>query len=235
MDNIVDIFRTAIEDLGQTISVDSVVDNGNGTWTLFVQNTKWLRPYADNMSRSTKVTISAVDYNITSLVYNTSITLTTATDLSSVTSLIIQAPIYINGTQLAVSKERGNVLQKWTEYPFVWLVEPFLADENKDKRSIIASSPDLTLLFLDGDNATDWSTNDRYTKVIKPMDELVEALYQKILTTRATFGKVTSWKVIRHAKFGKQAENGHIHSIIDENTSGVELRFSVDILKKCNC
>jgi len=235
MENIVDIFRTAIEDLGQTISVDSVVDNGNGTWTLNVQNTKWLRPYANNQSRSTKVTINSVDYDITEVVYNTSITLTTATDLSSVTSFSIQAPVYINGTQLAVGKERGNSQFKWTQYPFVWLVEPFIADESKDRRSIIASSPDLTLLFLDSDNKTDWTTADRYSRVIKPMDELVEALYQKILTTRSTFGKVTSWKVIRHAKFGKQSENGHIHSIIDENTSGVELRFSVDILKKCNC
>jgi hypothetical protein len=235
MDNIVDLFRTAIEDLGQTIPINSVVDNLDGTWTLNVSKTKWLRPYANNMSRSTSVTINSVAYPITELVYDASITLTTNTDLSSFTSLTIQAPIYINGTQLMVAKDRGNVLQKWTEYPFVWLVEPFIADESKDKRSIIASTPDLTMLFLDGDNANDWSTSDRYSNVINPMDEIVEAFYQKLITTRATFGRVTSWKVIRHAKFGKQAENGHIHSIIDEKTSGVELRFSVEILKKCNC
>ena len=235
MDNIVDLFRTAIEDLGQTIPINLVVNNGNGTWTLNVNNTKWLRPYSMNMSRSTSVTINSISYPITSLVYNTSITLTTATNLSSFTSLTIQAPIYINGTQLMVAKDRGNIAQKWTEYPFVWLVEPFIADESKDKRSIIASTPDLTMLFLDGDNANDWSTSDRYSNVINPMDEIVEAFYQKLITTRATFGKVKSWKVIRHAKFGKQAENGHIHSIIDEKTSGVELRFSIEILKKCNC
>ena len=235
MDNIVDLFRTAIEDLGQTISINSVVDNSDGTWTLNVSKTRWLRPYAENWSRSTKVTIGSTDYNITSLIYNTSITLTTMDDLSSASSFTIQAPLYINGTQLSAMKDRDAIDKKWTGYPFVWLVEPFIADESKDKRSIIASTPDLTMLFLDGDNANDWSTADRYEKVINPMDEIVEAFYQKIITTRATFGKVTSWKVIRHAKFGKQAENGHIHSIINEKTSGVELRFSVEILKKCNC
>ena len=116
--------------------------------------------------------------------------------------------------------------------PFVWLVEPFVSNENKDKLSIVAAEPEISMLFLDNMNDADWTTSDHYQKVILPMDEIVNAFYNKIKNTRSVFGRVTSWRVIRHAVFGKQAENGHISSIINEKTSGVEVRFSVEILKQ---
>jgi hypothetical protein len=185
------------------------------------------------------VTINAVAYDVTAVVYNESITITTATDLvalfnSGVTTLSIAAPKYINGTQLAVQNERKNK-NSWVQCPFVWLVEPFIANENVDRMKIVGATPDLTICFLDIQKPSDWTTAQHYAYVIQPMDELVEAFKHKLLTTRAKIGKISNWRAIRRAKFGKEAENGSSHSILNENLSGVEVRFTVEILKQCVC
>ena len=231
---IVDLFKSVIEALTQTISINSVDVSGN-TYKFNVSKTYWARPSILNKSRATKVTIDSVVYDIESVVYNTSISVTTTDDLSNAESLTIAAPIYINGTYNAVNDTRSKANKTYDNCPFVWLVEPFVADERKDRLSIIQSQPDLTLLFLDNANSRDWTTDDHYSNVIQPMDELVEAFYQKILKTRASFGRISNWRVVRHAKFGKQSDFSHINSIINENTSGIEVRLTIEILKNLSC
>lgn len=119
--------------------------------------------------------------------------------------------------------------------PFVWLVEPFVATENKSPMSIIESEPDLTILFLDNANPQDWVTTDHYSNVIIPMNELADAFEAKLRATRSIFGRITSWRKVNHANFGSESTNGHIQSILNEKTSGVEVRFSVEIYKCLNC
>lgn len=230
MRNIVDIFREAIEGLGATIAINSVNGNGNGTFTLMVSETKWIRPKSQK-SLATKVAISAVEYDVDSMVYNTSVTVSSAVDLSAAQSFTIAAPVYLNGTQLAVQKERGEEQFAANQNPFVWLVEPFVTNENRERMSIVASEPDITLLFLDNQNPEDWTTADHYSKVILAMDELIEAFYLKLKSMRATFGKITKWNVIRHADFGEYGKQGHYQRIINENTSGTELQLSIEIFK----
>ncbi len=230
--NIVDIIGDAVEDLGKTIEVNSVVKVGN-VYTFAVNKTYWARPNSQD-SLATKVTIGAVDYDITEVEYNESISVTTTDNLLNTTSFDIAAPLYVNGTQLATQQQRsGN--NSNVQCPFVWLVEPFVTNESRDVMSMVAAEPDLTLLFLDNMNHADWTTADHYANVIQPMDEIVEAFYEKLRTTRSIFGKVTSWRVIRHAIFGEYENKGHIKSIINEKTSGVEVRFSVEILKSLSC
>jgi hypothetical protein len=233
MRNIVDIFKDVIEGLGVTIPINTVTDNLDGTYTLLVDKTKWLRPKSQN-SLATKITIGVNTYDVDSMVYNESVTITTDDDLSEAKEFSIAAPAYINGTQLSVQNARKNK-NSWNVCPFVWLVEPFIADENKSKMTTIASKPDLTMLFLDNDNTNDWTTADRYSKVINPMDELVEAFATALQKDRITFQKITNWQVIRHAKFGEQYKAGHLASFINEKTSGIEVRFTVEILKDYSC
>jgi hypothetical protein len=149
--------------------------------------------------------------------------------------LSVAAPVYINGTQLAVNHKRKAAQFSWLQCPFTWLVEPFISNETADRMKIVEALPDLTILFLDNQNSNDWTTEQHYEKVITPMRELAEAFQQKLRDTWAVFGKITRWQTIIHVKFGKEAEYGHISSIIDEKTSGVEVRFSVEILKNCDC
>lgn len=229
--NIVDIFRDVVESLTKTIEVNSV-DVSGSSYTFNVDNTYWVRP-SSQKSLATKVTIDAVEYDVESMVYNQSITVTSLIDLSDTSSLSIAAPVYINGTQLATqSSRRGK--NSWTQCPFAWLVEPFVSNEQKDDLTIIKAQPDLTMLFLDNMNAQDWQTGDSYSNVITPMNELADAFYDRLKELRGTFGEVTNWRVVRWAKFGEEGRGGAVQSILNEKTSGVEVRFSIEILKNFN-
>lgn len=232
MRNIVDIFSDVVSAIGRSIEVESVAKVGN-VYTFSVDRTYWTRPKSQK-SLATKVTIGVTEYDVDSVVYNQSITVTSTDDLTLTTELTIAAPYYINGTQYATQKKRSGK-NSFLICPFVWLVEPFTAIENEDRLSCIASEPDLVALFLDNMNPNDWETSDSYSKVVQPMDELVEAFFEEIGNLRSIFGKVTSKRVIRHAIFGREGEAGKIQSILNEKTSGVEVRFSVRILKQhCN-
>ncbi len=232
MRNIVDIFSDVVSAMARDIDVESVSQVGN-VYTFNVNKTLWTRPKSQQ-SLATKVTIGSTQYDVDAVVYNTSITVTSTDDLSETTTLSIAAPYYINGTQYSTQKKRTNK-NSFTICPFVWLVEPFTAIENEDRLSAIASEPDLVVLFLDNINNNDWETPDRYSKVVQPMDELVDAFFEEIQNMRSTFGKVTNKRVVRHAIFGREGEAGKIHQILNEKTGGVEVRFSVRIFKQyCN-
>jgi hypothetical protein len=236
MRNIVDIYRDVIASLATSITVTDVTDNGGGTWTLEMDDTKWLRP-SPQKSLVTVVDISGTDYIIESMVRDQSITIRTTDDLSAVESVGVAAPVYVNGTELAVNQERKAEQFAWNQTPFVWLVEPFVAPENVDRMKVVATTPDLVMLFLDNQNLTDWSTADHYEKVINPMREIIEAFQSKILSMayRPTFQRILNWRTINHVKFGREFKEGHKHTIIDEATSGIEVRFTVEILKQCDC
>ena len=234
MRNIVDIFRDVVSGLATTLEFDSITDNADGTFTIGLCNTKWIRPKSTK-SLATVVTIDSVEYDVDSVVRNVSITVTSAVDLTAFTELSIAAPYYLNGTQLAVNKKRKGEQFSWNKFPFIWLQEPFVAVESEDRLSIIASQPELVIYILDEDNPQDMTTEDRYSDIIPMLEEIKEAFFEKIRTTRATFGRVTNKRVVRRIPFGKEAENGSIHSIIDEKSTGLDIRFTVEILKDLQC
>lgn len=227
--NIVDIFADVVSAMVRDIEVNSVSNVGN-VYTFNVDKTYWTRPKSQK-SLATKVTIDSTIYDVDAVVYNESITVTSTSDLSDTTTLRIAAPYYINGTQYSTQKKRTDK-DSFNICPFVWLVEPFTAIENEDRLSAIASEPDLVVLFLDNINPNDWETPEKYSKVVQPMDELVNAFFEEIRNFRSLFGKVTNKRVIRHAIFGKEGEAGKIHQILNEKTGGVEVRFSVRIFKQ---
>jgi hypothetical protein len=67
MENIVDLIGDAIEGLTTTIPIDSVTDNADGTYTILVSKTKWIRPKSQK-SLATKVTINSIEYDVDSMV-----------------------------------------------------------------------------------------------------------------------------------------------------------------------
>lgn len=233
MRNVVDIIGDVVESLTQTIAVDSVEAVGN-TFVFSVSRTYWARPHTQN-SLATNVVIDGITYHIHEMVYNESITVHKydQVDLSDITELTLAAPIYINGTRRAVNKERRG-LNSPVSCPFVWLVEPFVASENPDIMSIVESEPDLTVVFLDNNMQDDWTTADHYEKVITPMMELAAAFKAKVRETRGVFGKIRRWDAVSRAVYGVESANGAISSILNERTSGVEVRFTVEILKSFN-
>lgn len=233
MSNVVDIFRDLVAGLATTISVNEVVNNGNGTFTFEVDSTKWLRA-SDSPTTAAlnqKVTIGVTDYPILSMVKDTSITVT-GVGLGNTATMGVAAPFYLNGTQLATNTKRKKLQFAWQQMPFVWLVEPFPANEDQDEMSIIASQPELTFVFLDNAKSGDWDTRQHYDNILTYLNELVEAFKAKMKVTRSTIGQVTNFVATRRAKWGEPGVAGAISSIIDEKTSGIEVRCTVEIYKE---
>lgn len=226
--DIVDIFRTLVASLGQTVEIKSQSKVGN-TYTFLVDYTYWLRPKSEK-SIATQITIGSTAYNVDSLVKNTSVTVTTTDDLSAATSFTVAAPYFFNGTKIATNKKRRNK-NSWEMCPFIWIAEPFVTNETKDRMSIVEAEPNLTVFFLDNSRADDWDTTQVYSNVIDPLVSLVDEFYNKIRKTRSEFKDVTGWRVVKHAVFGKESDNGAISSIFNDKLAGIEVNFSVQILK----
>ncbi|RLI45313.1 hypothetical protein DRO61_10730, partial [Candidatus Bathyarchaeota archaeon] len=62
----VDIIREIVEGINKTIEIDSVVDNGDGTYTLLTCKTLYIQ-------ENFPITINSNDYTVTTVVKNTSI------------------------------------------------------------------------------------------------------------------------------------------------------------------
>ena len=68
----VDFINDIVALMTPTITIDSVVDNGDGTQTISVCNTYWIRKYK-------VLTIDAVEYTVSAFVKDTSFTVPSTT------------------------------------------------------------------------------------------------------------------------------------------------------------
>lgn len=237
---IVNTFKDIVEGLNDEIKITSKETVLDGKCKINLLCTKWVRDSLEGGLNS-KVEIGGIIYEVVEVGYNSFIRVKT-TSLPSGNTVKIAAPLYINATMLAANHERENILKSdgslakdsYDKLPFVWLLEPFTSIEDKNRLSIIDSTNELVFLFLDGRNK-DWLTNQNYSNVITPLDDLVDSFYYAIKNKRDVFGKVTNFRKIRHAKFGEAFKQGSLQSILNENLGGIEVRLSVEILKNLNC
>ena len=93
----VDFIEDIVNEMTPTVDIDSVVDNGDGTQTLTMCDTYWIRKYLI-------VTIDGTDYEVQDFVKDTSITI--PTPLVTVDSFTLKAPYYFHGLAYA-SKQRA--------------------------------------------------------------------------------------------------------------------------------
>ena len=156
----VDQIETIVSSMTPTVEIDSVVDNGDGTQTLSMCNTYWIR-------RFMTITIDGNDYEVSSFVGNVSVTIPDS-PLVTADSFVLQAPFYFHGTPRQVNNEWMIENDENLKYPLVYLVEnrpdSFFNDE--DSRLKDAS---LQIFFLDSFADNDDEVDEHYTNVVKPL------------------------------------------------------------------
>jgi hypothetical protein len=123
--------------------IESIVDNGGGSYTLNTHKTYYLVA-----GKYRKLTIDGVIYTITEVVNNESVTLYTSTlTMPPEDTFNLPVPYYFNGTILQTSSEikREKDLSKKT--PMLFLRRPF--DETIDAEDLnytdIANTANLTI------------------------------------------------------------------------------------------
>ena len=221
----VDLIETIVSSMTPTITIDNIVDNGDGTQTIYTCNTQWIRPFLT-------VTINSVDYVVSDIDYNVSFTIPT-TPLVTVASFTLQAPYYYHGTPIQVNNEWVIKNLDSEKYPLVYLIEPmseFFYDEEvaEDK-----DSP-LRLLFLDSLSSNTYEVTQHYDSSIKPL--VSSCLYFVELLKNNTYTNPFSYTKTNRVKVGVESTNkGSTSQIINDPLNAVEFVGTVTWLKSTNC
>lgn len=225
--SIAEILKVVVGKLAFNEPIRTVVDNSNGTFNITLDSTQ-------SLVSGTFVIINAEQYKIKSLVSPTELFFDSGT-LPSIDDIVeISAPKFHHGTIKAVSSEL-NKLSSRDYLPMIYLYEILQENRNRDNENPISREPELSIFFLEEANFKNWLTEDHYTEVIKPMDNLAERFID-LIQNDSFFGSIEEqdYTITPHAKFGWSDRNGHLRNMFDINLSGVELKIKIPIQRSCS-
>lgn len=222
-DKLVPIFNM----MDKSVTCQSVVDNGDGTYTFACNRTRWACKGYD-------ITILGIDYTITDVVYNTSITIS-GVSLPTALTFDLYASFFKHGTIRVV----GNELLKEPNYknrlPLVFLHEATSEKINMDSMATIEMESDVRLFFLTDCDFDNWSQADGDTKAVAPMRNYLNE-FLKCLSNNQWVGNLDTVGTVKsYNHFGTIDENGVSKNPFKEFLSGVELRISIPFLRECDC
>ena len=221
----VDFIEDIVDDMTPTITIESVVDNGDGTQTLTTCDTYWIRKYLD-------ITINSVEYSVLSFVKDTSITISSATLVTS-TSFVLTAPYYFHGSPMQVNNEFLIKKQDANKYPLIYLVES-LTDSHYDEESSLDKDMNLRIFFLDSFTNKNSEVDAHYTNTIVPLNASLDYFVELLKSNSTTLP--FSYDVTNRVKVGVYSTNqGNTSQIFEDPLDGVEFVATVTNLKSTNC
>lgn len=225
---ITDIIETLVNQLTFTETINNLIDNVDGTYTIEVCNTFHTQPICST------ITIGATSYKVTQVVNNTSITFI-ATALPVGTTFSIEGPKYFHGTRIAINNELTKITQGSNKFPFVFVWEVIRENFNLDDEARIERNSDLRIFFLGQRPPGVDKTDTLYADAVVPMWNLAHE-FVKLLKNNVGIGELDgNFTLINFAKFGVEAQQGATDSFFNEELSGTELRIDLPILKKFTC
>lgn len=224
----VEIIRQLVASMVFTVEIDRIVNNGNGTYTLFTCNTYHLTP---GFSQS----VGGVSYLIDSVNSNISVTLSGSLILPSASTFNIIAPYYYHGTIIQTTNERTSVMDSSQKTPFVYLYEDF-EERYFTKNEANDREADLKLFFLTQGDFKGWLTDDFHSLAIAQMRTLAENFIEIICERSKFIGLIDSYRIISHSKVKVRSTDAKGANLFNENLSGVEMNITLPItVESCEC
>ena len=221
----VDFIEGIVDDMTPTITIESVVDNGDGTQTLTTCDTYWIRKYLD-------ITINSVEYSVLSFVKDVSITISSTTLVTS-TSFVLTAPYYFHGSPMQVNNEFLIKKNEANKYPLVYLVES-LTDNHYDELDGKDKDMNLRIFFLDSFANKNDEVDAHYTNVIVPLNASLDYFVELLKSNPIT--RPFSYDITNRVKIGVYSTNqGNTSQIFEDPLDGVEFVATVTTLKSTNC
>jgi hypothetical protein len=221
----VDYIETIVDSMTPTITIDSVVDNGDGTQTLTTCDTYWIRQYLT-------VTIDGTDYEVSSFVKDTSITIPSAT-LVTASSFTLTAPYYFHGYVMQVNNEWIIQKNDDNKYPLVYLVEP-MTDSYYDEEDSKDKDMNLRLFFLDSFASKNDEVDAHYINRIVPLNASVDYFVDLLKESPITLP--FSYDTTNRIKVGTNTVNeGTTAEIFSDSLDAVEFVGTVTTLKSNDC
>jgi len=210
-----------------SVICQSVVDNGDGSYTFQSKYTKWLTP-------GYNITILGVEYFITSVDFNNTITVT-GPSLPTVLTFDIYRPIFKHGTMKRVANELNEVVLQAGRLPLIWLKEILDERIHFDVTESIDNDADCNLYFITACDFPNWSQLDGDVKAIRPMRALMNE-FIKVLANNQYVAELTSVGQVKNFKnFGTYDDKGVQRNIFNEPLSAVHLRITIPFFKECDC
>lgn len=219
----IQILKELIGSTAHTVTIDSIVDNGGNSYTIETCNTYYL-------NYGKKFTISTVEYTVTGIILNTSVTFTGST-IPTVDSFEIDPPTFVHGTPKMVNAEWQSV------YPVIWLVEIHDTEYDERPQARIKATPNFNLLFLDETNKQDWTVGDHYENVIDTQLNEISFFIQTLKRRRDLFEtELLSYQTTNHVNFGDYIVNkGYDKKILNDDLSGVQLNIKLPYVSINDC
>lgn len=174
--------------------------------------------------------IDGFEFEIISVNYDAN---TVEVNGTPVTYILFEMPVpfYFHGTPYATNAHISR-LQDSQKVPMIYLLE-IIREQLQVEDSSIETIADLRLFFLDVANFQDWTTDQHYSNVIRPMRNLLDAFIDQARNS-PLFGELPALQVITHVKFGVyQDSKGHLNSLFNDRLSGIELNGSFPFYNKC--
>ena len=223
----VDIVKGLVATLTPTLSITGTVDHGDGTYTLNIPNTYWLRI-------SKRITISAIEYRVTALVINESITIS-GPSVPVVDSFVIPAPHFLHGDVEMTAIKQQEPKAAIDRTPFIYLIEPLTETELKDEFSIWGRSSTPRLYFMD-ESVTNWNSEQHKTNVIEPVRQMIELFFDKIADEEDNlYGEVKERQTTAAPDWGKfVSDKGYKGKFFADTISGLQVGFDF-LMSKTSC
>lgn len=224
VDKIEDIIDNATIELDITsVSFDAV----SKFVTCSTTNTQWIRPLK-------RLTIDGREGTIQSFIYNESFVILFDDELTiSEGKYTIQNPFYRYGTVLEVDNELYQVRHTLDKYPLIYLHDRFTQSEDYSEDGNGNVTANLRFFFMDNYNENDWTKQDHYTNVIKPMHNL-KNWFIKLLRDDPKIDNLSNADITSYVKFGTYTDNtGSINNLMSDYITAIEVRLDVQFINCC--
>jgi hypothetical protein len=120
--------------------------------------------------------------------------------------------------------------------PFIWLVEP-TREKKLGASSIIERESEIRLLLLDNNNSANWLTKNVHENRLGALYNLASEIENVANDNVKWFKEIETVDVKNYTRFGTETPQGFEANIIDADLTGVEMRFTLKVIKQayCNC
>jgi hypothetical protein len=120
--------------------------------------------------------------------------------------------------------------------PFIWLVEP-TREKKLGVSSIIERESDIRLLLLDNNNSANWLTKNVHENRLGALYNLASEIENVVNDNVKWFKEIETVDLKNYTRFGTETPQGFEANIIDADLTGVEMRFTLKVIKQayCNC
>lgn len=226
--NTVDQIEDIVAKMTPTVDIDSVVDNADGTQTLSICNTYWIRKYMI-------LTIDGTDYEVLSFVNNVSVTISSS-PLVTVDSFILTAPKYFHGTPIQANSEFFVLKEENDKYPCVYLVEAITETFYNEEDSREKDS-NVRIFFLDSFADRSDEVDAHYDNVIVPL--IASKNYFVDLLNAESNILPFDYTATNRVKVGVYTtDKGHERQFFSDALDGVEFVSTISFLRSysdCTC